>query len=192
MTNFHRETTLAQVKLHWGIFVPVVLFVTAPILVFLPYLFIFHRLIDLLRPIGLPVNPSFDLIWLIGLVPYCFVVAGLFLLTWFSYSKSEITLTDRRLVFRTGFLSKSSGDLPLENIESIFVSESLLGRLCGYGNLTITTLGGNRFLLWYIGSPQGFHSTLQSAVSNAKSSGSMAQPPQPSPPDDDSRYRPKG
>jgi bifunctional non-homologous end joining protein LigD len=46
----------------------------------------------------------------------------------------------------------------------------LVGRLCGFGTVTVTTVGGTRFPLSFIGSPQGFHSTLQKAVLNAKNS----------------------
>jgi hypothetical protein len=80
-------------------------------------------------------NPRPNLIWLLALVPYFMVVLGLVLGTWFSYWKSEITLMDRRLVFHTGFLSRRSGELPLENVESIYISEPLLGRVCGYGTV---------------------------------------------------------
>jgi hypothetical protein len=103
-------------------------------------------------------------------------------------------LTDRRLVFRTGFLSRRSGELPLENIESIYISEPFLGRLCGYGTVTVTTVGGAHFRLWFIGSPQSFHARLQKAVLDAKNcSRGRPKPPdgRPPPPDDDSRYRPK-
>ena len=194
VTELQEETTLAKVRLHWGIFIPVLLFAFCPVLVLLPFMFMLHGLISALGQMGMPANPRLNLIWLPALVPYCLVVLGLLVGTLFSYLKSEVTLTDRRLVFRTGFLSRRSGELPLENVESIYISEPLLGRLCGYGTVMVTTVGGAGFPLSFIGSPQSFHAILQKAVLEAKNSiRGRPKPPESGwpPQDDDSRYRPK-
>jgi uncharacterized membrane protein YdbT with pleckstrin-like domain len=46
-------------------------------------------------------------------------------------ANSEITLTNKRLIYRTGFLARAAGELPLENVDAIFIFEPLLGRLLG-------------------------------------------------------------
>jgi uncharacterized membrane protein YdbT with pleckstrin-like domain len=194
-----QEATVAKVRLHWGIFIPVALVAIGLILPVLSIMFLAHGFYNALHQIGMPLNqspavPTLNLIWLVTLVPYFVIVLGLLLGTWISYAKSEITLTNRRLVFRTGFLSRRSGELPLENVESIYISEPLLGRLCGYGTVTVTTVGGDRFPLWFISFPQNFHSKLQEAVLNAKSSSrGIRKPPEGPLPlqDEDSRYKPK-
>ena len=200
MMELQQETTLAKVRLHWGIFIPVVLWAFGLVVASLPFMLIGNALGKDLSQMEMRFNqsagiPRLNLIWLSVLVPYFVIVLGLLLGTWFSYLKSEVTLTDRRLVFRTGFLSRRSGELPLENVESIYISEPLLGRMFGYGTVTVTTVGGAGFPLSFIGSPQRFHSTLQKAVLDAKNSlRRIPKPPESgSPPqDDDSRYKPKG
>jgi hypothetical protein len=198
MMELQQERTLANVRLHWGIFIPVVLLACGLIVVVLTLMSIVHVLRNVLGLTGRPFNqppamPGFDLIWVRVLVPYLVTVLGLALGTWFAYSKSEVTLTNWRLVFRTGFLSRRSGEVPLENVESIYISEPILGRMCGYGTVMVTTVGGASFPLSFIGSPQSFHATLQKAVLNAKNSirGPQKPPDSGSPPqDDDTRYRP--
>jgi len=198
--QLRQETTLAKVRLHWGIFIPVLLVALVPILVSLPFIILAHGLVNSLRQMGMLFSgpagiPRLNLIWLSALAPFFVIVLGLLMGTWFTYLKSEITLTDRRLVFRTGYLSRRSGELPMENVESNYISEPLLGRLCGYGTIMLTTVGGANFGLWFIGCPQTFHSKLQEAVLNAKNSASgTSKPPSPTPPlqKDDSRYKPKG
>ena len=193
--ELQQETTLAKVRLHWGSSFLCCSLHSCRFWRSVPLIFVFHGLFAALGRMGMPANPSLNLVWLSALVPYFVVVLGLLLGTWFSYSKSEVTLTNRRLVFRTGFLSRRCGELPLENVESIYISEPLLGRMCGYGSVTVTTVGGAAFPLWFIGSPQIFHSTLQKAVLDAKNAiRSRPKPPESgSPPqDDDRRYRPKG
>lgn len=200
MVESQQETTLAKARLHWAIFIPVMGFAFVPILVSLPSMFIMHRLLNVLGQLAMRPNqpsdtPSLYLCWLPALILYSLAVLLLLLGTWFTHSKSEVTLTNRRLVFRTGFLSRRCGELPLENVESIYILEPLLGRIFGYGTVMVTTVGGAHFPMWFIGSPQTFHSALQQAVLNAKSSiERIPKPPQSASPaqDDVSRYMPKG
>jgi uncharacterized membrane protein YdbT with pleckstrin-like domain len=63
------------------------------------------------------------------------------LVTWVAYRKSEIVLTNKRLIYRTGLLSRMSGELPLENVEMLTIFESLLGRTFGFGRITEATSG---------------------------------------------------
>lgn len=194
MTELPQEITLAKVRLHWGIFIPVLFLAFCPLLAFLPVLFMFHGLINALNRLGMPANPSLNLIWLFAMAPYFVIVMGLFLGTWFTYSKSEVVLTDHRLIFRTGVLSRRSGELPLENVESIYISEPVLGRLCGYGTVRVTSVSGAQWPLWFVGSPKVFLSTLQKAVRTAKNQikGVDKTPDRRLPPQDvDSRYKPK-
>lgn len=194
MTTNH-ETTLAKVRLHWGIFIPVLLVVFFLVLATVPVLFVVHMMGNMADQMAKSLNQQpqtshFGLLWVVVLLPDFLFCGALMLGTWISYSKSEVTLTNRRLLFRTGFLSRRSGELPLENIESIFIAEPLLGRLCGYGSVVVTTVGGARFPLTFIGEPQTFHSLLQSAVSSAKRP--FVPSPVPQTGDDDSRYMRKG
>ena len=197
--EFLKEITLAKVRLHWGIFIPVLLFAFGPLVALLPLIFILHGFLHSLTQLGMRVNQSpgigsLSMISLMPLVPYLVIVIVLILGTWLSYRKCEVTLTNRRLIFRSGFLWRRSGELPLENVEAIYISEPLLGRMFGYGTVTATTIGGARFPLAFIGSPQSFHLALQEAVLDAKKSmrGDPKPPNQGSPiRDDDPRYKPE-
>lgn len=198
MNESRPETTLTHARLHWGIFIPALLVVIALAVLTVPLLFIVHMATSAMTQMSVqlhqPAARGLNLIWLVVLIPDFLIVAGLFLGTWLSYSKSEVTLTNRRLVFRTGFLSRRSGELPLENVESIFISEPLFGRMCGYATVMVTSVGGAHFPLSFISSPQSFHAVLQEAVGNAKHFGRpISKPPEASSPaeDSDARYRPK-
>jgi uncharacterized membrane protein YdbT with pleckstrin-like domain len=187
------ETILRRERLHKGIFI-LPAFIFAVPLVPLVALFFILSLIhqktnDAFQQLQAQQNPS----WLLYLpvvalgVPWLVASLVSFLCTLLAYTKSEITLTNRRLLFRTGFIMRVSGELPLENIEAIYLVEPLLGRLFGFGSILVTTVGGAKFPLRHIGAPNDFHAALQNAVAAAKA---RSQPPQP-PPDDDSRFMPK-
>ncbi len=124
-------------------------------------------------------------------IPWLGACLVCFVSTLFAYLKSEITLTNQRLLFKTGFIMRVSGELPLENIETIFLVEPLLGRIFGFGTILVTSVGGAKFPLRYIGTPKIFHIELQSAVAVAKMPRVPIKPPIP-PADDHSRYMPKG
>jgi len=198
--ELQEETTLAKVRLHWGIFIPALLLTLGLICATVPFILFAQALRNDFKQIAATfsqpvVSPLLTGAWLIPVGLEFVIVCGLFLATLFAYLKSEVTLTNRRLVFRTGFLSRRSGELPLENVESIYMSEPLLGRMCGYGTVMVTTVGGVGFPLRFIGSPQNFHSALQTAVLNVKRSGRRTPklPEIPAPSEyDDSRYKPKG
>jgi hypothetical protein len=113
-----------------------------------------------------------------------------FIVILLAYQNSEITLTNKRLVYRTGFVARAAGELPLENVEAIFILEPLLGRLLGYGTVTVSSIGRLRLPLHYLAKPQVFQAALQRAVAQAKSP-ACPTPKLPPGPQDDSRYKPK-
>jgi hypothetical protein len=193
MSEQKQEMTLANVRLHWGIFIPAFFVLFVMCLPLVPIWFVLKMMAGIasqLNPQHAPSNA-----WLLFLlIPNGLIFCFVLLVTWIGYLKSEIRLTNKRLIFRTGLLSRMSGELPLENVESIFIIEPFIGRLCSYGTVTVTSIGGRTFPLRFIGSPQTFHAALQSAVVKAKTSlrtemksPDSAQTPQ----DDDSRFMPK-
>lgn len=185
-----QETTLAGKRLHWGIFVPVLMMSAVMFLVTLPALYSLNSIANIFNRLNPQTLHTSYWLFPMVLVPECLFCGFLATITWIAYLKSEITLTNRRLMFRTGLLSRQSGELPLENVESIFIIEPLLGCLCGYGTVSVSSIGGRTFPLHFIGSPTAFHQLLQKAVRDAKTP--SKSPPKPPPPlDDDSRYKPK-
>ncbi|MGB7767650.1 MAG: PH domain-containing protein [Verrucomicrobiia bacterium] len=188
-----KEITLAQERLHWGIFILPLLMVSFLLLLTLPVLVLIHMMTSMLGQLNPQSGRSAqNLFYLVVFLPEILVGLPFLLMVWIAYLKSNITLTNRRLIFRTGLVVRVAGELPLENVEAIFIVEPLLGRILGYGTVIVTSVGGLRFPLRYITSPQNFHATLQKAVTDAKSSdGSSSKPPARPAPDDDSRFMPK-
>ncbi len=186
------ETILRKERLHAGIFaVPALMWLLMMLPVVL-YLWFASQMLSVLSSVGGPVGAppvpraAFAVPLLIASVPaaMAFVVVGL------AYLESEIVLTSKRLMFRAGILMRVTGEVPLENVEAIYLVEPFLGRFFGYGTITLTTIGAAQFPLRFIGEPQVFHAVVQKAVTAAKS-----PPPRKSRKQavvDDSRYMPKG
>jgi len=192
MNDTREEITLAKVRPHWGIFIPAFLVLFLLALPVLPFMVFLKLAQSMTAPFNPQSAPSYAWIIWFALIPDALIFSVAFLVTWIAYVKSETSLTNKRLTFRAGLLSRMSGDLPLENIESIFIIEPPIGRLCGYGTVAVTSVGGRTFPLRYIGSPQTFHAALQSAVAKAKTRRTEIKTPASSqPPQDDSRFMPK-
>lgn len=59
------------------------------------------------------------------------------------YSCTELTLYNKKIRGQVGFISKESLDAPLEKINDVYVSQGIIGRMLGYGNINISTSSNN-------------------------------------------------
>jgi uncharacterized membrane protein YdbT with pleckstrin-like domain len=55
---------------------------------------------------------------------------------------SEFAVTNRRVIIKVGLISRRTVELKLEKIESIGVDQTILGRILGYGTITVRGTGG--------------------------------------------------
>jgi uncharacterized membrane protein YdbT with pleckstrin-like domain len=77
---------------------------------------------------------------------------------WFERWTTEIAITDRRIIFKRGFIRRDTIEMSVEKVESVDVNQSLLGRLLDYGNITIRGTGTGFAPLRSIDSPLDFRS----------------------------------
>ena len=57
-------------------------------------------------------------------------------------SATEMAVTNKRVVVKTGILSRRTYEILLSKVESIHVEEGLLGRMLGYGSVVVRGTGG--------------------------------------------------
>jgi uncharacterized membrane protein YdbT with pleckstrin-like domain len=67
---------------------------------------------------------------------------------------TEVALTDRRIIGKTGLLRRRSLELLLAKVESIQVSQPLLGRALDYGTIVVVGTGGTHQPFRFISHPQ--------------------------------------
>jgi uncharacterized membrane protein YdbT with pleckstrin-like domain len=65
----------------------------------------------------------------------------LLLREWFRQWTTEIVVTNRRVVYKRGFISRFTREMNMEKIESVAVDQTLLGRVFGYGTIDIRGTG---------------------------------------------------
>ena len=65
----------------------------------------------------------------------------LLLREWFNQWTTEIVVTNRRVVYKRGFISRFTREMNMEKVESVAVDQTLIGRLLGYGTIDIRGTG---------------------------------------------------
>lgn len=80
-------------------------------------------------------------LWLIG--PAVLAAIGLILLfkAWFHRWTTEVAVTDRRVIYKTGFIRRDTNEMHMDKVESVKVDQSILGRLLNYGDVTVLGTG---------------------------------------------------
>ncbi len=82
---------------------------------------------------------------------------------WFERWTTEIAVTDRRIMYKRGFIWRKTKEIALDKVESVDVDQSIPGRLLDYGNIEIRGTGQAIEELKAIDSPIEFrnHVTAQ-------------------------------
>ena len=77
---------------------------------------------------------------------------------------TEMAVTDRRVLIKTGMGSRRTLDLMLSRVESIGVEETFFGRVFGYGSVVVRGTGGTPESFVMISHPQEFRRSVQQQI----------------------------
>jgi len=80
------------------------------------------------------------------------------------YLSSEFAVTDKRVLAKHGFIERESIETLLSKVEAISVDQGIIGRVLGYGSITITGTGGTEESFPRISQPLEFRRQIQSQV----------------------------
>jgi uncharacterized membrane protein YdbT with pleckstrin-like domain len=106
-----------------------------------------------------------DLVWvsaaLVAIAAIILIVAGI------RRNATEMAVTNRRVIIKTGIASRRSLEIMLPKVESIGIDESAGGRMLGYGTVTIHGTGGTPEPFRLIAHPSEFRRQVQQQIDNA-------------------------
>jgi uncharacterized membrane protein YdbT with pleckstrin-like domain len=121
------EQRLHSGKIHWVVYLPSLAICLAAVVLWL---------LALGREPG-----GITTLWLL-LAALCAVVGLLWLgWTWFDTWTTEIEATDRRIIYKRGFIRRETQEMNMDKVESVSVDQSILGRILGYGVITLRGTG---------------------------------------------------
>ena len=77
---------------------------------------------------------------------------------------TEMAVTNRRVLIKTGMGSRRTLDMMLSRVESIGVEETFWGRMLGYGSVVVRGTGGTPESFVMIANPQEFRRNVQEQI----------------------------
>jgi uncharacterized membrane protein YdbT with pleckstrin-like domain len=75
-------------------------------------------------------------------------------------STTELAVTDRRVIYKTGIFQRHSMEMNRSKVETVAVNQSILGRILGYGTVMVRGTGGSFEPIPFIGDPLAFRSHI--------------------------------
>ena len=95
----------------------------------------------------------------------CVVVAAIFFgIGFVRRSATEMAVTNKRVIVKSGLANRRTIELLLSRIESIAIEEPALGRLLGYGTVIVRGTGGTPEVFPQIARPLEFREQVQRQI----------------------------
>jgi uncharacterized membrane protein YdbT with pleckstrin-like domain len=79
-------------------------------------------------------------------------------------NSTEVAVSNKRVLIKTGFITRKSIEVLLLKVESIGVNESFLSRALGYGSVVIRGTGGTLESFGNIANPNEFRKQVQQQI----------------------------
>ena len=73
---------------------------------------------------------------------------------------TELAITDRRVIYKSGLLSRHTLEMNRSKVESVDVDQSILGRMFGFGTIILRGTGGSLEPMRMISDPLVFRSHI--------------------------------
>jgi uncharacterized membrane protein YdbT with pleckstrin-like domain len=82
---------------------------------------------------------------------------------WWRQLTTEIAVTDKRVIYKTGFVQRHTNEMFLTRVESVLVDQSVLGRLLNFGSIHCRGTGVGLEHLHDIADPLAIQNAINSA-----------------------------
>ena len=95
----------------------------------------------------------------------CLMIAALLVAAgYFRRNATEMAVTNKRVIVKTGIADRRTVELLLSRIESVAVEEHPLGRILGYGTVIVRGIGGTPEVFQNIQHPLEFREQVQTQI----------------------------
>ena len=147
------EQVLAVGKLHWIIYSPAIAWLVMGVIFYGASepgtLHVVRYLVGQPVQIGLGKLHHAG-VWLFVLCAYISLLHGLIISI--RRQTTEIAVTDRRVIYKTGMIATHTDEMNMDKVESVLVDQTMMGGLLNYGTVDIRGTGEGLENLRYISS----------------------------------------
>jgi uncharacterized membrane protein YdbT with pleckstrin-like domain len=88
-------------------------------------------------------------------------VLTLFISPLIAFYTSEFAITNKRIIIKVGLIRRKTVELNIPKVESVNVDQGILGRILGYGSISLVGTGGSRETFFNISKPLEFRKAFQ-------------------------------
>jgi uncharacterized membrane protein YdbT with pleckstrin-like domain len=104
-------------------------------------------------------------LWLLLGIPTFGITLVIALYEYLRIRNIEQGVTNKRVIFKTGIISRKTEEMKLVSIETVVIDQSIPGRILGYGNVKITGRGASDVVFRVVNDPMAVKRQIES-VSN--------------------------
>lgn len=79
--------------------------------------------------------------WLLLAIPTLGITLALALYEYLRVRHVELGVTNKRVIFKTGIISRKSEEMKLTSIETVEIDQGIPGRMLGYGDVKVSGRG---------------------------------------------------
>lgn len=83
---------------------------------------------------------------------------------WVGAVNTEIIVTTRRIIYKTGFISRDTLEMNLDKVESVLVQQGLVGRMLDFGTVIVRGVGAGLEPVENIAAPLELHRHVSAPV----------------------------
>lgn len=92
------------------------------------------------------------------------VAAALLLYAYLKIRSTEMGITNKRVIRKSGVIMRDTAEIRLSKVESVSVRQGFLGRIFGYGDVVIAGTGGNGCVMKGVFDPLAFRLAVYNSV----------------------------
>lgn len=118
---------------------------------------------------GEEIASLFEQHWVVRIPMVIWLLLGItFPLAIYEYLRvrhTELGVTNKRVIYKTGIISRKSEEMKLASIETVEIDQGILGRMLGYGNIKVTGRGASDVVFRTVKDPMAVKRAIES-ISN--------------------------
>jgi uncharacterized membrane protein YdbT with pleckstrin-like domain len=110
--------------------------------------------------VGVVAVVAYWLGWQYAAYALALVAVVLLIQQWFQWWVTEIAVTNRRIIYKTGLVRRQTNEMNMDKVESVKIDQSILGRMLDYGNVMMLGTGEGFETLRTIASPIALRNSI--------------------------------